>query len=105
MFASLTKYDGHYDRFLMGHEYTQMAGRAGRRGIDTIGHVVHLNNLFSVPMQPEYMSILKGRPQALVSKFRISYSLLLSLLKNGKNTFDDFRHFVSNSMAQNGECY
>lgn len=101
MFASLTKYDGHYDRFLMGHEYTQMAGRAGRRGIDTIGHVVHLNNLFSVPMQPDYMSILKGKPQALVSKFRISYSLLLSLLKNGKNSFDDFRHFVSNSMAQN----
>jgi superfamily II RNA helicase len=101
MFASLTKYDGHYDRFLMGHEYTQMAGRAGRRGIDTIGHVVHLNNLFAVPMQPDYMSILKGRPQALVSKFRISYSLLLSLLKNGKNTFDDFRKFVSNSMAQN----
>ena len=74
---------------------------AGRRGIDTIGHVVHLNNLFPAPMQSEYTVILKGKPQTLVSKFRISYSLLLSLLKNGKNTFRDFRQFVSNSMTQN----
>jgi superfamily II RNA helicase len=101
LFSSLTKFDGHYDRFLMGHEYTQMAGRAGRRGIDTIGNVVHLNNLFPMPMQSEYTVILKGKPQTLVSKFRISYQLLLSLLKNGKTTFSDFRKFVSNSMTQN----
>ena len=101
LFSSLTKYDGHHDRFLMGHEYTQMAGRAGRRGIDTIGHVIHLNNLFQLPMQTEYTGILKGSPQTLVSKFRISYNLLLSLLKNGKTRFQDFRDFVSGSMTQN----
>ena len=100
MFSSLTKYDGHFERLLMGHEYTQMAGRAGRRGIDTIGHVVHLNNLFPFPMQSEYQTILKGKPQNLVSKFRISYGLLFSLLKNGKNRTEDFRDFVSNSMIK-----
>ena len=26
-----------------------MAGRAGRRGIDTVGHVIHCNNLFRMP--------------------------------------------------------
>ena len=30
---------------LQGHEYVQAAGRAGRLGIDTAGHVIHLNNL------------------------------------------------------------
>ena len=101
MFISLTKFDGHHERLLMGHEYTQMAGRAGRRGIDTIGHVIHLNNLFTMPMQSEYQTILKGKPQTLVSKFRISYSLVFNLLKNGKNKKEDFHEFVGNSMVHN----
>ena len=101
MFTSLTKFDGHHERLLLGHEYTQMAGRAGRRGIDTIGHVIHLNNLFTMPMQSEYQTILKGKPQTLVSKFRISYSLVFNLLKNGKNKVSDFHAFVGNSMVHN----
>jgi superfamily II RNA helicase len=56
-----------------------MAGRAGRRGIDTIGHVIHCNNLFDLPSQTEYRDILCGKAQNLVSKFRISYSWVLSL--------------------------
>ena len=100
VFSSLTKYDGNHERLLMGHEYTQMAGRAGRRGIDTIGNVVHLNNLFAMPIQNEYSTILKGKPQSLVSKFKISYELILNLLKNGKNKKNDFCNFVENSMVQ-----
>lgn len=100
VFSSLTKFDGHHERFVYGHEYTQMAGRAGRRGIDTLGHVVHLNNLFSIPLKEEYSTILKGKPQQLVSKFRISYELVLNLLKNGKTKECDFREFASNSMIQ-----
>jgi antiviral helicase SKI2 len=73
IFTSLTKFDGNYQRFLMAHEYTQMAGRAGRRGIDTVGHVVHCNNLFKLPTQLEYKTILGGKPQCLQSKFKISF--------------------------------
>jgi superfamily II RNA helicase len=99
VFTSLTKFDGNGERFLMSHEYTQMAGRAGRRGIDTIGYVVHCNNLFPVPSINEYKSILGGIPQKLVSKYRISYSLILNLLKNGQTK--DFHLFSNKSMIFN----
>ena len=82
VFTGITKFDGVNERLLQSHEYTQMAGRAGRRGIDTIGHVVHCNNLFDLPTLSEYTIILKGKPQGLISKFRISYSLILNILKN-----------------------
>ena len=49
IFTSLSKFSGSSMRDLLSHEYTQMAGRAGRRGIDTIGHVIHCNNLFNIP--------------------------------------------------------
>ena len=98
IFTSLTKFDGHTQRFLLAHEYTQMAGRAGRRGIDTVGHVVHCNNLFDTPMLTDYKTILGGKPQQLVSKYHISYSLILNLIKNGQNK--DFHLFSQKSMVQ-----
>ncbi|CBZ51677.1 putative DEAD/DEAH box helicase domain-containing protein [Neospora caninum Liverpool] len=39
VFSALKKHDGQRSRMLLASEYTQMAGRAGRRGIDTFGHV------------------------------------------------------------------
>ena len=101
VFTSLTKFDGSQQRFLMSHEYTQMAGRAGRRGIDTVGHVVHCNNLFPLPSINEYKTILCGKPQKLVSKFHISYSTVLNLLKNERSTFTEFTDFVGKSMLAN----
>lgn len=98
VFTSLTKFDGQFERYLMPHEYTQMAGRAGRRGLDTVGHVVHCNNLFKLPTLTDYRSILCGKPQQLVSKFHINYSLILNLLKNGQT--HDFHLFAERSMIQ-----
>ena len=99
IFTGIDKFDGRTERILMAHEYTQMAGRAGRRGIDTIGHVVHCNNLFDLPSMNEYSKMLGGNPQTLISKFRISYSLILNLLKNGKCSASDYVSFVRNSMV------
>ncbi|GIM01349.1 hypothetical protein Vretimale_6110 [Volvox reticuliferus] len=40
VFHSLRKHDGKNFRYLLPGEYTQMAGRAGRRGLDAVGHVL-----------------------------------------------------------------
>lgn len=99
VFTSLTKFDGNTERYLMAHEYTQMAGRAGRRGIDTVGHVVHCNNLFRVPSMSEYKLILGGVPQKLISKYHISYQLVLNLLKSGPLEKDKLYGFSEKSMV------
>jgi superfamily II RNA helicase len=99
VFTSLTKFDGNSERYLMAHEYTQMAGRAGRRGIDTVGHVVHCNNLFRVPSMSEYKMILGGVPQKLISKYHISYELVLNLLKSGPLQKDKLTGFSEKSMV------
>lgn len=80
IFTGIKKFDGQDHRYLLSHEYTQMAGRAGRRGIDIIGHVIHCNNLIELPCQKEYRDMLSGKAPNLVSKFRISYTWILSLL-------------------------
>jgi superfamily II RNA helicase len=98
IFTSLTKFDGNSERYLLAHEYSQMKGRAGRRGIDTVGHVVHLNNLFKLPTLNEYKTILSGKPQQLISKFHISYPLILNLLKNDQTS--NFDNFSEKSMMQ-----
>ena len=98
IFTSTTKFDGRGQRTLLSHEYTQMAGRAGRRGIDKIGHVVHCNNLFNLPLQNDYELMLNGNPQSLISKFRISYGLVFNLIKNGKFTIGEFSDFIYYSM-------
>jgi superfamily II RNA helicase len=96
IFTNFTKFSGNTFRLLQPSEYTQMAGRAGRRGIDKLGNIIHLNNLFDLPMEYEYKTLLNGKPQVLTSKFSISYNLVLNILDSNKNCVN----YLSNSMVQ-----
>jgi superfamily II RNA helicase len=81
IFTDINKFDGRDFRLLYGYEYNQASGRAGRRGLDKKGYVVHLNNLFKSEVNvANYKNMMAGNPQKLNSHYKISYHLLFSNL-------------------------
>lgn len=91
-YTSLYKYDTKL-RTLHPHEFIQMSGRAGRRNIDTIGHVILLTNLYDPLENNIYYKLFNSSPKVLKSKFRISYDLALQI----KNE-EDICKFIEKSM-------
>lgn len=67
---------------LASNELLQMAGRAGRRGIDEMGHVV----LVQTPYEgaEECCKLLFAGVEPLVSQFTASYGMVLNLLAGAK---------------------
>ena len=80
VFDNIRKHDGKQFRTLLPAEYIQMAGRAGRRGLDTTGNVVILCKN-EVHDMSELHSMMQGKPTRLESKFRLTYSMILNLLR------------------------
>jgi len=80
VFDNIKKHDGKQFRTLLPAEYIQMAGRAGRRGLDSTGTVVILckNEVFEIS---ELHGMMQGKPTRLESKFRLTYSMILNLLR------------------------
>ena len=61
-------------------EYIQMAGRAGRRGKDTTGTVIILCKA-DVPESSDLQWMILGQATTLQSQFRLTYSMLLNLMR------------------------
>lgn len=57
-----------------------MAGRAGRRGLDTVGTVI-IACAQDVPEESEIRGLLSGRATRLESQFRLTYTMILNLLR------------------------
>ncbi|CAN1232076.1 DExH-box ATP-dependent RNA helicase DExH11 [Linum grandiflorum] len=80
IFDSLRKFDGKEFRQLLPGEYTQMAGRAGRRGLDKIGTVVVLCR-DEIPDESDLRRMIVGSATRLESQFRLTYIMILHLLR------------------------
>ena len=97
VFTDIRKFDGNGRRLLNSVEYTQSAGRSGRLGLDTVGHVIHLNNLFKPVDFTSYRTMMNNKPPVLVSRFKISFNLLLNLIDIDSH---DYLQFSRRSMIQ-----
>ncbi len=78
VFDEMRKFYGHYHRNLKTRDFYQMAGRAGRRGMDRQGFVYCRINPRRIEYE-EIKRILYGRPESIYSKFNSSYATLLHL--------------------------
>ncbi|MFH0855930.1 MAG: DEAD/DEAH box helicase [Candidatus Omnitrophota bacterium] len=78
IFDELRKFYGRYVRNLKTRDFYQMAGRAGRRGIDTEGFVYCRLNLQRIRID-EAKRIIYGKPEEVKSQLNTSYATILNL--------------------------
>jgi superfamily II RNA helicase len=78
IFDNLTKFYGRYARLLKTRDFYQMAGRAGRRGLDTEGFVYCRINLHQINLQ-EIRRVILSKPEEVKSRLNTSYATLLNL--------------------------
>jgi ATP-dependent RNA helicase HelY len=92
----LSKFTGEHHQFLTPGEYTQLAGRAGRRGIDDVGYVVVLWDPF-VPFE-QVAALASRRTYALTSSFHPTYNMAANLVQ--RYAPDRARQLLNLSFAQ-----
>jgi ATP-dependent RNA helicase HelY len=92
----LSKWDGRRRRPLITNEFQQMAGRAGRRGMDPKGNII-------VPYSPwvsflEMLKIATGELEPVMSSFSVRYNTVLNLWDPPHG--NRVRHMLQQSLAQ-----
>ena len=99
VFLDVHKYDDFTDSFrtLNTAEYTQMAGRAGRRGIDTLGTVIYLSVKEPIPNY-YYKTMATGKMPSFESRMEYGYDFILKLLHKNisimEQTFDFYSRCI-----------
>ncbi|MEO8892523.1 MAG: helicase-related protein, partial [Coleofasciculaceae cyanobacterium] len=94
--STLSKRTDRGHRLLTASEFLQMAGRAGRRGMDTTGYVVTLQTPFEGAKEAAYLATSGADP--LVSQFTPNYGMVLNLLQT--HTITEAKELVERSFAQ-----
>ncbi len=92
----LTKFTGETHEKLTPGEYTQLTGRAGRRGIDDVGYGIVLWSPF-VPFD-QVASLVSTRSYELTSAFRPTYNMAANLVRRYQP--DEAHHLLNLSFAQ-----
>jgi superfamily II RNA helicase len=80
-FDSFEKYDGVSFRYLNSKEYFQIAGRAGRRGIDKEGTVIALVDRVRTDVN-KVKQVTDKDLEPIISQFRLSFNTVLNLVRN-----------------------
>nr|WP_225938804.1 RNA helicase [Kovacikia minuta] len=94
--SSLSKRTDLGHRLLNASEFLQMSGRAGRRGMDSLGYVVTVQTPFEGAREASYLATVGADP--LVSQFTPSYGMVLNLLQT--HTLEEARELVERSFGQ-----
>lgn len=92
----LTKFTGEHHEMLTAGEYTQLTGRAGRRGIDDAGDAIVLWSPFVSFAQ--VAALVSSRSFRLTSAFRPTYNMAANLVRS--YTSQEAHHLLNLSFAQ-----
>lgn len=90
VFVGVKKYDEERGgmRMLTTAEYLQMAGRAGRRGLDTMGTVIYLPD--RDPVEPfEMKAMMCGGKAQVTSRMDFGYDFILKTIQSGNRSWLD----------------
>jgi superfamily II RNA helicase len=104
VFNELRKFYGNFYGTLKTRDFYQMAGRAGRRGIDEEGFVYsRINPHYTSPQEVE--KIIYGLPEKVESKFNASYATILNLYGKYKEKLYEiyplsFHYFQANKHSR-----
>ncbi len=99
VFNSLMKYDGRRLGYIKAREFSQMAGRAGRRGKDAVGYVTSIVEWPHERAQ-DIDRVIRGKIEAIRSQFNLSYATLMTLHERlgdrlptaAEKSFSNFQH-------------